>query len=136
MPETPPTVARRGKALPALASELWQLVVDYLKQETVAPVKRLGRFVAMGLAGALLLSVGVVLLAVGGLRVLQTELGTPFEDSWSWVPYLIILVVCGLVAGLAARAIGSHKRRAARKGSIAGGRTPSRGAGGPSPGPK
>lgn len=120
MAEPSPTVTRRGKALPALAGELWQLVVDYLKQETVVPVKRLGRFLAMGVAGSLLLSTGLVLLVLGGLRVLQTELGTPFEDTWSWVPYLLILVVCGMVAGLAARAIGSHKRRAARKGSMAG----------------
>ena len=111
---------RQDRALPGMAGELWELVIGYLKQETIAPVRRLGRFVAFGLAGSLALSVGVVLLVLGGLRVLQTELGTPFEDTWSWVPYLIMLVVCALVAGLAARAISSHKRRAAEKGSMAG----------------
>ena len=106
------------KGVPALAGELWQLVVAYLKQETIVPVKSLGRFVAMGLAGSVLLSVGLVLLIVAGLRALQTEFDTPFEDEWSWAPYLITLVVSAVIAALSVRAIGSHKRRAARKGSM------------------
>lgn len=114
------TVTRQDRALPGLAGELWQLIVGYLKQETIAPIRGLGRFVGFGLAGSLALSVGLVLLVLGGLRVLQTEVGTPFEDTWSWVPYLIVLVVCALVAALAGRAISGHKRRAARKGSMAG----------------
>lgn len=132
MSEPRSTAARQGAAtrlragpgqdtgLPALVSELWQLVLAYLKQETVGPIRHLGRFVAMGLAGSVVLSVGLVLLGLGGLRVLQTELGTTFEGTWSWAPYLIVLVVCSAVAALAARAIGSHKRRAAGKGTMAG----------------
>lgn len=114
------TLTRQDKALPGLAGELWQLLVGYLKQETIVPVRRLGRFVGFGVAGSLALSVGLVLLVLGGLRVLQTELGTPFEDTWSWVPYLIVLVVCAVAAALAVRAVTSHKRRAAEKGSMAG----------------
>lgn len=112
------TTTKRNKPFPTLASELWQLVVTYLKQETLEPIKSLGRFLAVGLAGSVLLSVGLVLLLLGALRVLQTELGTPFEGNWSFVPYLITLALSGLMAGLALRAIGSHKRRAARKGSM------------------
>ena len=118
MPEPPVTTSTESKGVPALASELWRLVVTYLKQETVVPAKALGRFVAMGVAGSLLLSVGLVLLILAGLRALQTEFDTPFEDEWSWAPYLITLVVSALVAALALRAIGSHKRRAARKESM------------------
>ena len=109
------TATRSNKALPALAGELWQLVVAYFKQETIGPLKGLGRFVAMGAAGSVILSVGLVLLMLAGLRALQTEFGTPFDGDWSFVPYLITLIVSGVIAGLAARAIGSHKRRAARK---------------------
>ncbi len=107
------------KALPGLAGELWQLIVDYFKQETIVPVRRLGRFVGFGVAGSLALSVGLVLLVLGGLRVLQTEAGTVFEDTWSWAPYLIVLVACAAVAALAARAITANKRRATTKGSMA-----------------
>jgi hypothetical protein len=110
---------RQGEApLPTLANELWQLVVTYLKQETVVPIRGLVRFLLLGVAGSLALGVGLVLLLMSGLRALQTEFGTPFEDDWTWVPYLIILVASLLVAGLAARAIGSHKRRVAAKGTM------------------
>ncbi len=114
------TVTRHDKALPGLAGELWELIVGYLKQETVAPVRRLGRFVGFGVAGSVALSVGLILLVLAGLRVLQTELGTTFEDTWSWVPYLIMVVVCAAAAALAVRTVTSHKRRAAEKGSMVG----------------
>jgi hypothetical protein len=113
-----PTAASNDKSLPALARDLWQLVVTYLKQETIEPLKTLGRFLAMGVIGSVLLSVGLVLLLLSALRALQTEFGTPFEDDWSFVPYVITLVLSAAVAGLAVRAIGSHKRRAARRGSM------------------
>ena len=37
-------------------------------------------------------------LALGGLRLLQTETGSTFTDDWSWVPYLIMVVVLALGA--------------------------------------
>lgn len=114
------TATRKNKPVSTLVGELWQLFVDYLKQETIVPVKDLGRFLAKGLAGSLLLSVGLVLLMVAGLRALQTETGSALDGNWSFVPYLIVLVVAAIIAGLAAQAIGSHKRRAARKGSMSG----------------
>lgn len=107
------------KALPTLAAELWEMVVTYFKQETIDPIKALGRFLALGVAGAAALSIGLVLLAVALLRVLQTETGTAFTGNWSWVPYLFTLVGCLAVAGVAARAIRSKKRKGARKGSMA-----------------
>ncbi|MDQ4096836.1 MAG: hypothetical protein M3144_03060 [Actinomycetota bacterium] len=111
--------ARDDQGLPGLATDLWEMVVAYLKQETIEPIKGLGRFVAYGVAGAAVLSIGLVLLAVAGLRALQTETGSTFRGNWSWAPYGITLVGCALVIALAARAIGSKKRKAARKGSIA-----------------
>jgi len=114
------TASERNKPVSTLVGELWQLFVAYLKQETIDPVKDLGRFLAKGLAGSLLLSVGLVMLMLAGLRALQTETGSALDGNWSFVPYLVILVAAAAVAGLAARAIGSHKRRAARKGSMRG----------------
>ena len=103
-----------GKSLPTLATELKDLVVAYAKQETVEPMKGVGRFVAFGLAGSILLAMGLVLLVLAGLRALQTETGTTFDGGWSFAPYLITLVGCGVVIGLAKRGIGTAKRRAAR----------------------
>ena len=114
-----PNARSADKGLPTLAAELWQLVVVYLKQETVVPIKGLGRFLALGVAGSAVLSIGLLLLALALLRALQTQTETTFHGNLSWAPYGITLVACGLVAALAARAIGSHKRRAARKGAMA-----------------
>jgi hypothetical protein len=85
--------------------ELKDLVVGYAKQETVDPLRQLGRFLAFGLAGALLLSLGGVFLVVGILRVLQTQTGSAFDGNWSFVPYLITLAVAGLIVGIAASVI-------------------------------
>jgi hypothetical protein len=97
------------KSLPTLVSELWDLVRAYAKQETVQPLKGIGRFVAFGLAGSVLLGTGLVLLALGGLRALQTETGTTFGGNWSWAPYLIVLLGCAVVVGLALSRTGKRK---------------------------
>jgi len=85
--------ASASAPLPQLVLELKELVVDYVKQETVVPLRNLGRYLAFGIVGAFLLGLGVVLLGVGGLRALQTETGTTFTGDWSWAPYGIVVVV-------------------------------------------
>lgn len=104
-------MAQSDKSLPTLAGELWELVVAYAKQETIQPLKRLGRFLGYGVPGALLFGTGLVLLAIGGLRALQTETGTTLTGNWSWAPYGILLVASAAIAGLSARAIGANKRK-------------------------
>ena len=91
------TPARRSVPLPQLFSELRDLVVTYVKQQTVVPLKALGRYLAFGVLGSVLLGLGVILLAMSGLRALQTETGDTFTGDWSWAPYLI--VVAGLIVG-------------------------------------
>jgi hypothetical protein len=86
-------------SLPQLVLELKDLLVTYVKQETVLPLKQLGRYLAFGIAGSLLLGTGVMLLALGCLRLLQTETGTTFTGDWSWVPYVIVFA--GLMIGAA-----------------------------------
>lgn len=81
-------------------AELKDLVVTYFKQETLEPLLGLRRYVAFGLLGATLLGLGVLFLAMAGLRALQTETGSRFSGSWSWAPYGII--VFGLLLGAAA----------------------------------
>jgi hypothetical protein len=107
--ERPPknATAAQGepKSVPDVAKELWQLLIDYGKQETVDPLKRLGKFVAFGVPAMLCLGIGVILLLIGGLRVLQTETGSHFTGHLSWLPYVITLAVAGLLAALAVMAI-------------------------------
>ena len=91
----------RGKGLPSDLQELWSMVVAYAKQETIDPIRGLGRYVGFGLAGALALSLGMVLLVLGTLRLLQTETGSAFDGNLTFIPYLLVLVAAGAVAGLA-----------------------------------
>jgi Putative Actinobacterial Holin-X, holin superfamily III len=85
--------------LPALGAELWDLLLRYVKQETVDPVKALGRFVTFGVAGSLFVGVGLVLLALALLRALQTQMRTFYGDL-NWIPYLVVAVGALLVLGL------------------------------------
>jgi hypothetical protein len=100
------------KGLPTLAAELKDLVVGYAKQETVDPLKSLGRFVALGVGGSVLLSFGLFMLVLSGLRALQTETGDRFAGDWSFAPYAITFLGCVLVMVLSLRAIGAARRRA------------------------
>lgn len=100
-----PVRRRDATSLPNLATELWDLLRAYAKQETVEPIKDLGRFVAFGVIGSLLLGTGSVLLALAVLRALQTETGSVFDGSWSFAPYLLTLVVCVVVIAMATSAI-------------------------------
>ena len=104
---------KKDKSLPGEAQELWQLVVGYAKQETLDPVKNLGRWVGFGLGGALLGSLGAVLLLLGALRLLQTETGEAFDGNLTFVPYLVVLVVSGAIAAgaMKARERGQRKDR-------------------------
>jgi hypothetical protein len=92
--------ASTQESLPTLLNELWELVVAYFKQESVDPIKQVGRFVAWGLVGAIFIALGLVLLAIGGLRALQNETGTHLRGDWSWVPYGAVVGGCLAVAGL------------------------------------
>ena len=89
------------------------MVIDYVKQETLDPLKGLGRFVLFGVAGSVALAIGLVILSVAFLRVLQTETGSTFSGNWSWAPYLICTVVVVALAAVAVKAVSRGLGRAA-----------------------
>jgi len=80
--------------------ELKDLVIAYAKQETVEPLKGLGRYVGYGLGGALLMGTGIGFLAMGLLRLLQENRGWAVHGNWSWVPYVIDVVILIAIAAL------------------------------------
>ncbi len=94
-----PSASRRQQPppVPQLVTELRELVVTYIRQQTIGRLQELGRYVGFGIGGSLLLGFGVVFLALAGLRALQTETGTTFTGDWSWVPY--VLIVFALLVG-------------------------------------
>lgn len=104
----------RGQGVPELVSELKDLVVTYFKQETIEPLKGLGRFVGFGIPGAVLAAVGLAVLLLAALRVLQTETGSTFQGNLTPLPYVITAATGIAVAALAGVAIVSGRARKAR----------------------
>ena len=97
------------KSLQEELTELWELARDYAKQETIDPLKGLGRFLSFGIGGAIALGIGVSMLALAGLRALQTETGTTFTGNWSWAPYPMVAVAGATLIGLALLRISRRK---------------------------
>ncbi|MEY2461699.1 MAG: hypothetical protein QOG30_3529 [Acidimicrobiaceae bacterium] len=89
------------KSIPQVVTELWEMTVSYAKQETVEPLKGLGRFVAFGVGAALVGGIGIIMLTLAGLRALQTHNGGHLDGNLNWVPYLAALVLLGLLIALA-----------------------------------
>jgi hypothetical protein len=102
-----------NKSVPQVATELWGLTKDYARQETVEPLKGVGRYIAFGFSGAVVGSTGVILLLLSLLRALQTEsiTGDTFDDPWTWAPYLIVLLVGGLLCGIAFSRIQKNQKK-------------------------
>ena len=83
------------------ADDAVQLTIDYVKQETLGPLKGLGRFLGYGVTGAFLIGIGVLLALLGVLRVLQDETGSALNGDWSWVPYVGVSGLGLMVIGAA-----------------------------------
>ena len=82
-------------------AQAFELAVAYIRQETVEPVRGLGRFMVFGIAGSLAIALGSVFLLVAVLRLLQTETGA-FHGNLSWIPYLIVIVLAAGIIALSA----------------------------------
>ena len=104
----------------AQVTELKTLVVGYAKQETVDPLKSLGRSLGFGIAGSVLLALGLLLLLLALLRGLQqieffNEPGVVGGGTWSWLPYLITAVTGLLVMGGFVWSLATFSRRSAAR---------------------
>jgi Putative Actinobacterial Holin-X, holin superfamily III len=100
----------KAEALPNEAKELVDLVIAYTKQETVDPLKRLGKTVAFGVAGAVLVGIGSVFLAMSGLRALQTETEFFEDHNVTWAPYFILTLLLGAGALISWLRLGPGKK--------------------------
>jgi hypothetical protein len=101
-----------GASLHRDFDEIKDLLIRYIKEETIKPLKDLGRFVLWGTLGSLFVGFGAVLLLVGALRYLQWQFPV-LDGSLSWLPYVIVATLALAVIGLAAWRIvsGTAKRR-------------------------
>jgi hypothetical protein len=95
--------ADKARAAEADASvgEIIETVKAYAKQETIGPLKGAGAWLGYGAAAALTLSVGLLFLLLGLLRLLQTEWSRSATGSLSWLAYVITFVVALLFVALA-----------------------------------
>jgi hypothetical protein len=99
------TFVANNKSVPDTLQDLKDLLIAYAKQETVDPLRNLGRFLGYGLGGVVLLALGTVFLGLSALRALQSQTGDVFDGFWSWVPYLIVLLGLAAVTALVASRI-------------------------------
>jgi hypothetical protein len=86
-------------------AELVDLLKGYARQETVDPLKSLGRFVGFGAGAAVCWGIAGTLITVGVIRVLQVETRDLFDGNWSWVPYIAALVLSSAGAVLSLKLI-------------------------------
>lgn len=85
------------------------MAVAYAKQETIDPLRTIGRYVAYGIGGMAVITLGVVLLGFSILRGLQDiEI---FDGFWKWVPYLVVVIVFGGLTALAFKQISRPSSR-------------------------
>ncbi len=87
------------------AKEIQSMLVSYAKQETVDPLKTLGKFIAWGLAGAVFVFLGVFFLSMGVLRLLQQVFeGGSFASTLPYLITIVVLVACiGIIFSLFSR---------------------------------
>lgn len=109
--ETPPVSSRDDPG--EVLAELRDVVGAYFRQEAIDPLKRLAVWLGFGLVGGIFLCTGLVLLALAGLRALQTETGDHLAGSLSWSPYAIVLAGVLVVFGVARSAARARRRGAA-----------------------
>ena len=101
----------KGASLQRDLEEIRDLFVRYFKEQTIQPLKDLGRFVAFGVAGSLFVSVGVVVGLLGVLRMLQ-DLFPVLDGSLSFIPYLVVVVIgAGVIALVLQRIFAGAPRR-------------------------
>jgi uncharacterized BrkB/YihY/UPF0761 family membrane protein len=94
VPDTNPSSSRRTEDSDDLSiPELVAFVKTYAKQETLDPLRGVGRWVGFGAAGALCLGLGLVVVLLGVLRLLEEEWDRSSSGSLSWLAYLITLIV-------------------------------------------
>jgi hypothetical protein len=84
--------------IPQLTTELIDMSREYLRQETIEPVKRLGKTAGMGVGGAMAISLGAVFLVLALYSGLKTWL--PKGEWYVVLARLLSALGAGGAAGL------------------------------------
>lgn len=90
--------------------EIQQMLVGYAKQETIDPLKALGRYLAFGLSGSICIGIGSIFLSLAALRFTQSF--DSLEGTWaSLVPYLASLLMALIAIFTVLRVLKTAKRK-------------------------
>lgn len=89
--------------------DLVDMTKAYALQETVEPIKGLGKFIGYGLAAAIVGACSIILLLVGVLRLVQRETAPHLTGKLTWIPYLVTMGIAGVVIAVAVAAISRKK---------------------------
>lgn len=93
--------------------DLVDSVKQYAKQETVEPIRGAARWVAVGTLASSSLGLALVFFALAVLRLSQDLGGTVLDDGWSFVHYVIALIV---VLACVALSVSRIQRKSLNKG--------------------
>lgn len=88
--------------IPELTTELFDMSKEYLRQETVEPMKKLGSYAGLGIGGAVALAIGAILATLAlyaGMQVLMSEL-LGGNEWYNVLARGITMLVAGIAAGL------------------------------------
>jgi len=85
-------------------NDIVETVKAYALQETLGPLKDVGRFLAMGALASLFLGLGIVSLMLALLRLLQNHI----HGNLSWIPYLASVALGAATMALAFSRIKKH----------------------------
>ncbi|HKN37869.1 MAG TPA: phage holin family protein [Acidimicrobiia bacterium] len=92
------------------ARELVDLVIAYAKQETLEPLKGLGKNAALGLGGAVLLGLGGVFCSLGALRAMQSETDFFERHNLSYLPYFLAILILAVLSVIGWVGLGPGKK--------------------------
>lgn len=102
--------------LPQMVTEFVDMSKEYLRQETMEPAQRLGRFAGYSLGAALMFATGSLLLAIAATRGIILLL--PEGSNWSALGYILgalaVGIVIGIMFGMTSRKQAARDEQAAR----------------------
>jgi H+/Cl- antiporter ClcA len=92
------------------ARELVDLVIAYAKQETLEPLKGLGKNALRGLGGAILLGIGGIFCSVSALRAMQSETDWFERHNLTYLPYFLTVGLLGVMVVIGWVGLGPGKK--------------------------
>jgi hypothetical protein len=92
------------------AKDLVDLVIAYAKQETLEPLKGLGKKAALGVGGAVLLGIGGVFCSMGALRAMQSETDFFERHNLSYLPYFLTVAILLMLSLIGWMGLGPGKK--------------------------